>query len=111
MRCASANRSRCASSRRKMSGCRYSGPRRAPMQLEGYPEKQVRITGIGQSKVGRPSDRTALQLTADACLQALDDAGLTAADIDGVSNYPGKSAEGGGIAPVGVTETMVMLGL
>ena len=81
------------------------------MQLEGYPEKQVRITGIGQSKVGRPSDRTALQLTADACLQALDDAGLTAADIDGVTNYPGKSAEGGGIAPVGVTETMVMLGL
>jgi acetyl-CoA acetyltransferase len=78
---------------------------------DGYPEKQVRITGIGQSKVGRPSDRTALQLTADACLEAIADAGLTPADIDGITTYPGKSSEGGGIAPVGTTDAMVALGL
>jgi acetyl-CoA acetyltransferase len=81
------------------------------MPVEDYPEKQVRITGIGQSKVGRPSDRTALQLTGDACLQAIADAGLVASDIDGITNYPGKSHEGGGIAPVGVTDVMLMLGV
>jgi len=81
------------------------------MLVDGYPEKQVRITGIGQSKVGRPSDRSALQLTADACLEAIADAGLTPADIDGVMNHLGKTSEGGGIAPTGVIETMLTLGL
>jgi acetyl-CoA acetyltransferase len=76
-----------------------------------YPEKQVRITGIGQSKVGRPSDRTAIQLTLDSCLEAIADAGLAPADIDGIATYPGKSSEGGGIAPVGTTEAAVALGL
>jgi acetyl-CoA acetyltransferase len=76
-----------------------------------YPEKQVIITGIGQSEVGRPSARTALQLTIDACSQALEDAGLSAADIDGITTYPGKSLEGGGIAPVGTTEVMLALGI
>lgn len=79
--------------------------------LDGLPEKKVRITGIGQSKVGRPSDRTALQLTADACLEALADAGLKASDIDGITTYPGKTGDGGGISPVGSTEAMVVLGL
>ncbi|MEO6091874.1 MAG: thiolase family protein [Novosphingobium sp.] len=75
------------------------------------PEKHVRITGIGQSKVGRPSDRTPMQLTMDAALEAIADAGLTIADIDGIANYPMKSTEGGGISPVGVGEAMVALGI
>ena len=75
------------------------------------PEKSACITGIGQSEVGRPSSRTALQLTVDACLQAINDAGLKPADIDGITTYPGKSSEGGGIAPVSSTEAMVALGL
>jgi acetyl-CoA acetyltransferase len=79
--------------------------------LESYVEKQVRITGIGQSEVGRPSRRTALKLTTDACLQAIADAGLTPGEVDGLATYPGKSTEGGGIAPVGSTEAMVALGL
>lgn len=81
------------------------------MQPDGYPEKQVRITGIGQSKVGRPSDRSAIQLTLDACLQAVEDAGLEINDIDGLINHPGKTAEGGGISPVGTIETMLALGI
>lgn len=81
------------------------------MTVDGYPEKMVRITGIGQSAVGRPSDRTAMQLTTDACLAAIADAGLTPDDIDGITTYPGKSSEGGGIAPVGTTEAMIALGL
>ena len=79
--------------------------------LDGLPEKLVRITGIGQSEVGRPSRRTALQLTADACLEAIADAGLTPAEIDGLATYPGRTSEGGGISPVGSTEAMVALGL
>jgi acetyl-CoA acetyltransferase len=76
-----------------------------------YPEKQVCITGVGQSEAGRPSRRSALRLTLDACLQAIADAGLTPADIDGLTTYPGPSADAGGFSPVGATETMLALGL
>jgi acetyl-CoA acetyltransferase len=74
-------------------------------------EKDVCITGAAQSEVGRPSTRTAYQLTADACIAAVKDAGLTMADIDGIATYPGKSMEGGGIAPVGTTEAVALLGM
>ena len=43
------------------------------------------ITGIGQSEIGRPSKRSAMQLTVDAALEAMRDAGLKAADIDGIA--------------------------
>ena len=78
---------------------------------EPHFEKQVCITGAAQSEVGRPSLRSPLQLTADACLAAVADAGLTMAEIDGIATYPGKSSEGGGIAPVGTAEAAEMLGL
>ncbi|MEW9854253.1 thiolase family protein [Novosphingobium sp. M1R2S20] len=76
-----------------------------------YPEKQCAITGAGQSEVGRPSSRSALQLTADACLEAIADAGLKPSDIDGIATYPGKSSEGGGIAPVSPSEAATVLGI
>lgn len=79
--------------------------------LDGYPEKQVRITGIGQSKVGRPSERSAMRLTLDACMQAIEDAGLSVDEIDGLVNHFGKVAGGGGISPVGTVEMMVALGI
>jgi len=47
------------------------------------------ISGIGQSDVGRRLHRPALDLTLDAAVAALDDAGLSRADIDGLSAYPG----------------------
>lgn len=81
------------------------------MQDSAYPEKKVCITGAGQSAVGRPSDRSALQLTLDACLAAIADAGLSPADIDGLTTYPGPSGDAGGFSPVGATETMLGLGL
>ena len=52
-------------------------------------ERKAAITGIGQSDVGRRLNRDPLALTVDACLAAIADAGLTRADIDGVSTYPG----------------------
>lgn len=78
---------------------------------EAHYEKLACITGAAQSEVGRPSSRTALQLTADACLAALADAGLDIAEVDGIATYPGKSAEGGGIAPVGTAEAAAVLGI
>jgi acetyl-CoA acetyltransferase len=81
------------------------------MELDAYPEKQVRITGIGQSKVGRPSDRSPLQLTLDACLEAVADAGLSVDEIDGLTCHFGKVAEGGGISPVGTIDAMLALGI
>lgn len=81
------------------------------MSHSGYPEKRVCISGIGQSAVGRPSKHTALRLTVDACLEAVKDAGLALSDIDGLTTYPGPSQSGGGISPVGATETMLALGL
>lgn len=74
-------------------------------------EDRVRITGIGQSKVGRPSDRTAMQLTLDACLEAIADAGLKIDEVDGLINHFGKVSGGGGISPVGTVEAMVALGI
>lgn len=50
------------------------------------------VTGIGQSAVGRRLGRSALDLTTDACLAAIEDAGLRRADIDGLSTYPGGYA-------------------
>jgi acetyl-CoA acetyltransferase len=74
-------------------------------------EQYACITGAAQSEVGRPSSRSALQLTADACLAAVADAGLKISDIDGIATYPGKSSEGGGIAPVGTAEAAAVLGI
>jgi len=76
-----------------------------------YPEKRVCITGAGQSKVGRPSDKSAIALTVDACLAAIADAGLRPEEVDGLATYPGGVANGAGFAPVSATAAMFALGL
>jgi len=48
------------------------------------------ISGIGQSAVGRRLFRSGLDLTIDAALDAIADAGLTTGDIDGLATYPGS---------------------
>jgi acetyl-CoA acetyltransferase len=63
------------------------------------------ISGVGQSDVGRRLYRPGLDLTLDACLEAIADAGLTPADIDGVATYPGAMDTPPGFSGgVGVTE-------
>jgi acetyl-CoA acetyltransferase len=52
-------------------------------------ERAAYIRGIGQSDVGRRLGRSEMSLTIDACTQAVEDAGLTLADIDGLATYPG----------------------
>ena len=61
------------------------------------------MTGIGQSAVGRRLGRSGVALTVDAALAAIDDAGLSVADIDGVATYPGESTDPG-FAGCGVWE-------
>jgi acetyl-CoA acetyltransferase len=54
-------------------------------------EQRAIISGIGQSDVGRRLQRTGLDLTIDAALAAIADAGLTTDDIDGIATYPGAA--------------------
>jgi acetyl-CoA acetyltransferase len=56
-------------------------------------ERRAVISGVGQSQIGRQIDRSGFQLTIDAILAAVDDAGLTLDDIDGLAMFPG-----GGVA-------------
>lgn len=67
-----------------------------------YPEKKIAITGIGQSKISRGADKSALGLTIDAVMDAIRDAGLERKDIDGLACWPGAIADGSGFAPVGI---------
>ena len=64
-------------------------------------EHRCIISGIGQSEVGRRMTRGVLALTLDACLEAIGDAGLTPADIDGVISWPGAVTRAEGLAPRG----------
>lgn len=74
-------------------------------------ERKAAITGIGQSDVGRRLWREPMDLTIDACLEAIADAGLTPADVDGVATYPGNMDVPPGFSGVGVTEVQDALRL
>lgn len=52
-------------------------------------ERKAYIRGLGQSQVGRRLGRSDLDLTCEALVDAVEDAGLTMADIDGLACYPG----------------------
>jgi acetyl-CoA acetyltransferase len=62
------------------------------------------ISGVGQSDIGRRLFRDPLDLTLDACLAAIEDAGLTRADIDGLATYPGNMQIPPGFSGAGITE-------
>jgi len=55
-------------------------------------ERRAIISGIGQSAIGRRLGRDELDLTVEAGVAAIADAGLTRDDIDGISTYPGMGA-------------------
>jgi len=81
------------------------------MMFDRIYEKDVAITGIGQSEVGRPSAKSAMRLTIDACLEAIGDAGLSRDDIDGVACWPGDNNNGDAFSPVGPNALIGTLGL
>ncbi|ORV81129.1 thiolase C-terminal domain-containing protein [Mycolicibacterium iranicum] len=67
-----------------------------PMLTTTKFEDAAAITGIGASKLGRRLMVPPLSLTVEACEMAIADAGLTLADIDGLSTYPAMDAVGMG---------------
>ncbi len=69
--------------------------------MSGKFEERCIISGVGQSEVGRRMTKGVLALTLDACLEAIADAGLTPADIDGVVSWPGAVSRAEGLAPPG----------
>ncbi|MCU0310862.1 MAG: thiolase family protein [Acidimicrobiales bacterium] len=75
-------------------------------------ERRSIISGIGQSDIGRRLNRTGLDLTVQAALAAVADAGLTLADIDGIATYPGGGMAGApGFAGPGTPEVQEALRL
>jgi acetyl-CoA acetyltransferase len=66
--------------------------------MTGTLTRDVIISGLGQSDIGRRLHRDPLRLTADACIAAVQDAGLRLSDIDGLTTYPGSSGPGRGFS-------------
>lgn len=66
-----------------------------------FPEKNVALTGVGMSDVSRGAAKSALELTVDACMEAITDAGLRRADIDGIATWPGNTGAQSGFSPIG----------
>ena len=74
-------------------------------------ERGAVISGVGQSQIGRRIYRDPLDLTIEGTFAALEYAGLTVADIDGISTYPGALNTPPGFSGVGVTELQEALHL
>ena len=74
-------------------------------------ERKAIVTGVGQSAIGRRLFRHDLDLTCEAALRAIEDAGLTADDIDGLAAYPGPIQGGPGFSGPGIYEVQDTLGL
>ncbi|HEY8514828.1 MAG TPA: thiolase family protein [Candidatus Binatia bacterium] len=77
----------------------------------GAAERTSCISGVGQSDVGRRLGRDPLELTLDACLAAIADAGLEVRDIDGLSTYPGPMATPPGFSGASAYEVIDALRL
>jgi len=88
---------------------RFSEHVRPMLTTEKFEDK-VALTGIGMSPIGRRLMEPPLSLTVQACEAAIADAGLTFADIDGLSTYPG-GGNLGGFGEGGVTALEAALGI
>ncbi|MEZ0351990.1 thiolase family protein [Mycobacterium sp. pR1184] len=69
------------------------------------------LTGAGKSQVGRRLGRTGLDLTLEAVLRAIADAGLDVDDIDGIASYPGPGVPDPGFSGAGIQDVRNALGL
>ncbi len=74
-------------------------------------ERRAIISGVGQSAIGRRLFRDDLDLTCEAGLRAIADAGLTPDDIDGIAAYPGPVQGGPGFCGPGIYEVQDALGI
>jgi len=69
-----------------------------------YGEKNCAVTGVGMSEVSRGSSKSSLELTVDAALEAIADAGLKREDIDGITTWPGGDLNLSGFSPVSIPQ-------
>ena len=97
-------------------GARPSPPPRQPASRRSTTalpigERAAVISGVGQSQVGRRIYRDPLDLTLDACLAAIADAGLIRDDIDGLATYPGNMRTPPGFSGGGIVEVQDALRL
>jgi acetyl-CoA acetyltransferase len=74
-------------------------------------ERRAVISGVGMSQVGRRLGRHPLDLAVDACLQAIEDAGLRRHDINGLATYPGFRDFPPGMSPLGISDVKEALAL
>jgi acetyl-CoA acetyltransferase len=74
-------------------------------------EHQVVLSGIGQSAIGRRMGRSDIDLTVDAVLSAVADAGLDLSDVDGLVAWPGEHPAPPGFTGPGVWRTADALNL
>ena len=59
-----------------------------PRNAGEYPQSgKAAIVGIGATDFSKNSGRSELRLAAEAVLDALDDAGLSPADVDGLTTF------------------------
>lgn len=86
-------------------------PPRRVAEVERLERKAI-ISGVGQSAIGRRLFRSDIDLTVEASLAAIADAGLQPDDIDGIAAYPGGGISAyPGFAGPGVAEVCDALGL
>lgn len=95
-----------------------SQPTPHPAPIGGLPlhepplERRAVLSGVGQSAIGRRLFRGDLDLTCEAALAAIADAGLEPSDIDGLACYPGPiGAAAPGFSGPGTVEVQDTLGL
>lgn len=74
-------------------------------------EEKCVISGVGRSQMGRRLHLDPWLLTAQACKAAIADAGLTPAEIDGISTYPGPTGYTPGITGAGAEDVKGLLGI
>lgn len=74
-------------------------------------EDSAVVSGIGKSAFGRELNRDPHELTVDAALAAISDAGLEPEAIDGLSTYPGGFGSTPGITGAGVDDVRALLGI
>ncbi len=91
------------------AGSSAAGSSAAPPAAKA--ERRAVISGVGQSLIGRRLGRSGLDLTVDAALAAIEDAGLTRDDIDGLAAYPGALVAPAGFSGPGTPEVQDALRL
>ncbi|MHB2024877.1 MAG: thiolase family protein [Mycobacteriales bacterium] len=76
-----------------------------------FVEGRAIITGAAQSQIGRRIGRSGIDLAIEACLSAIEHAGLGPDDIDGVASYPGPVGAEAGFVGAGTHDVRDALGL